>query len=829
MDLSPQENIVETFRNSQSSTFANTFYGELEVQDTDSIRRFTIRFRSGSNTSWQWENQIHGTADGRIILQAESIATSVTDLIDIPESSFEIEAVRSQCPGATVSLLRTKDRLPPSDSGDARTELFKLGRVKDQEQYFALIRKWSPWLGPVHGKDFFNLNEDALTLSFLNKFGKHIVLMAVNDISEMLTLFKSDGDGNIVVTARNDSSDFLQAKTIMSVANEFEIAMSAAVYAARDLAMSTAEVPEVDVSNNLLRSKSVDEDTIIVSKDVEAEWLQDWYDGLSYCTWNSLGQDLTEDKLMNALESLDKAGIKITSVIIDDNWQSLDKPGANQFKRGWKEFEADSRAFPKGLKHATTTIRSKYTNIQHIAVWHALGGYWGWISPEGKIAKEYKTKSVNLDDSLMPIELDRTALAVDPDDIHRMYDDFYSFLSSSGIDSVKTDVQFYLDVLASTSDRRRFTETYQNAWLIAINKHFAGKAISCMSQIPQIIFHSLLPKTRPTILFRNSDDFFPDVVESHPYHIFWNAHNALLVQHLNVLPDWDMFQTSHDYAGFHAAARCVSGGPIYITDTPGEHDTNLINQMSGRNPRGQTIILRPSRIGKTLDVYNEYNERHMLRVGSYNGASQTGNGIIAFFNIDEREKSCVVPLKDFPGTTADQSYLVRSFAHGTISEEMQIESHVNPTNVVSVTLGNRGYDILTAYPLYAVEQPHGSATIFVGNLGLLDKMAGAAAIVATSVSIRGTSDSTSTAEHHDRLRIYTALKAFGTLGLYISNLETKSLDDDFLVLIQGRVIPVETVKIDNKVLTVDVGKAWDKMELDAGWSNEVGVEVLLRL
>ena len=47
-------------------------------------------------------------------------------------------------------------------------------------------------------------------------------------------------------------------------------------------------------------------------------------------------------------------------------------------------------------------------------------------------------------------------------------------------------------------------------------------------------------------------------------HVFANAHSALFVQHLNVLPDWDMFQTSHAYSGFHAAARCVSGGPIVI-------------------------------------------------------------------------------------------------------------------------------------------------------------------------------------------------------------------------------------------------------------------------
>jgi len=153
-----------------------------------------------------------------------------------------------------------------------------------------------------------------------------------------------------------------------------------------------------------------------------------------------------------------------------------------------------------------------------------------------------------------------------------------------------------LDLLDDTPDRRDFINTYQSAWTQAHLRHLAGRAISCMSMIPQILHHQFLPTNTPRIMLRNSDDFFPDVPSSHPWHVFANAHNALYVQHLNVLPDWDMFQTSHPYSGFHAAARCVSGGPIYITDYPGEHDVKLIHEMTARSPRGETIILRPSNV-----------------------------------------------------------------------------------------------------------------------------------------------------------------------------------------------------------------------------------------
>jgi hypothetical protein len=87
----------------------------------------------------------------------------------------------------------------------------------------------------------------------------------------------------------------------------------------------------------------------------------------------------------------------------------------------------------------------------------------------------------------------------------------------------------------------------------------------------------------------------------------------------------DRFQTVHDYSGFHAAARCVSGGPIYITDVPGKHDFNLISQMTGPTPRGKTVILRTSVVGKSLDQYNGYDDDNLLLVGTYNGMSLATN------------------------------------------------------------------------------------------------------------------------------------------------------------------------------------------------------------
>lgn len=311
-----------------------------------------------------------------------------------------------------------------------------------------------------------------------------------------------------------------------------------------------------------------------------------------------------------------------------------------------------------------------------------------------------------------------------------------------------------LDLFESAEDRSDLISAYQDAWTLSTLRHFSVKAISCMSQIPQILFHSQLPQNRAPILVRNSDDFFPEIPTSHPWHVFTNAHNALFTQHLNLIPDWDMFQTVHDYSGFHAAARCVSGGPIYITDVPGQHDLDLINQMTGLTPRGKTVIFRPSVIGKSLDQYNGYDDDHILPIGTYHGAAYTGTGIIGFFNVSQKPLSELVPLSKFPGVEEAQFYIVRAHSTGAISKPMQV---VDSQALIYVSLAVRGYDILSAYPLRGfVDQKKDNNTTWVANLGLLGKMAGAAAIV----------DSKITKSENGKIMIDTNVKALGTLGRF---------------------------------------------------------------
>ncbi len=821
-----------------------------------------------------------GISDGSLVIShgSEDVLTPtwVSSIFgDHYLQQWNISSLQSQAPRASLFKIESKDPIPRESVDDAKFESKVFGSSDTGFcRYMALVRIWTPWLAPRHGEHRFHITEDALFCSFLTREGRHVVLLPMNGVNDTVTVFRSDDEGHIIVAARNDGSEEGKFEFLAAISDDFEVANAAVMYEARKIIlMDRSKIEQASLNSAQMETESIDSNTVLVSNkdspsgpqsEPQPQWLEEWYDGLTYCTWNSLGQDLTAEKILTALDDLATNDIHVSGLIIDDNWQSLDgmQGKTSQFQRGWTDFEANKEGFPDGLKSTVTRIKTQHPAISNVAVWHGLHGYWGGLSPSGTIAKKYKTIEVEKQPGIAGGKM----LAVDPSDVHRMYDEFYDFLSSCGVTSVKTDVQFYLDLIASTPDRRAFTTAYQAAWTTAHLRHFAGKAISCMSQTPQILYHSFLPINTPRILLRNSDDFFPSIPASHPWHIFCNAHNALFVQHLNVLPDWDMFQTSHPYSSFHAAARCVSGGPIYITDTPGEHDLHLVAQITAENVRGQTVILRPSVVGKTISIYDQYHEGQLLKVGTYNGAAQTGTGILGLFNVSNHEISAMVPITDFPSVDAlttspaeegenpkpksqlSGQFIIRSHVTGQISDPITPRTPAPSSNLTSITLPIRGYDILTAYPVYDISLPPTSqqqtlrsppkTTTSIAILGLLGKMTGACAITSTKFEeVAGTS----------KLRMYISLKALGILGIWISDMQSRSINEDFLVTILGEVVPRGRVKrrgLDGErkeesggekgegreagLLEVDVLGAWRDMGLDSGWSNEVRVGVFIQ-
>ncbi|KAL7620437.1 hypothetical protein AAE478_009432 [Parahypoxylon ruwenzoriense] len=752
---------------------------------------FTLKFRNGRNQPWKWARETSGVNDGVVLIETQHLhngmESTLPSIIHGLNPELRVKAVASQTP--YTQLWTIEAGVGPAEGDNSAYANVELGTPWGGSlRYFALVRQGSPWLGPRHGSTPFSLDKDAVMCSFLNHRSRHLVLLGVSGVANVMTLLRSSESGSVKLHIRNDTEFYSSGLVLAAVGDNFESAIAAVMYHARTVVLATGY--RYDERSRELQS---------LTDEVNPEWYENWYDGLGYC-----------DRIINAVETLAKNRINISNLIIDDNWQDIDYRGRNQYQYGLNGFEAEPHAFPLGLRKTVSRIRSKHPSIQHVAVWHALLGYWGGISSSGGLAKTYKTVQIDRSDS----NVNGPMTVIAEEDVQKFYDDFYQFLSDCGIDGVKADVQYMLDTWVSAKHRRQLTDTYLDAWMISALRHFSIKAISCMSQAPQLLFYQQLPRSRPPMLVRNSDDFFPDVADSHPWHIFANAYNTLLTQHLNTLPDWDMFQTDHEFAGFHAAARCISGGPIYITDVPGKHNIGLINQMTGTTTQGKTVIFRPSVVGKSIDAYTSYDEPSILKVGSYHGRAVTGTPMLGVFNTSRQSLRELIPLSRFPGVIDSTEYVVRAHRSGIVTPILRLGS---PAANLVVSLDVREYDIFTAFPVNQFDSET-NGRIYTANLGLIGKMTGAAAITANQFELR----------RAGRVLLDTRLKALGVLGVYISDLVNMSIERDFIATIQGETIPPHTVAInetDDHVLNIDLETAWKEMCLEAGWSNEVEVKI----
>ena len=381
---------------------------------------FTVKFKKQGG-EWQWINDHSFHEDGEIIFQTLGpIPSQLSVYLQGLDGALLVEPLVSDSTGVSTSPERVLWTLTGKiEAGQPQQSAFrtiKLGLPKMFARWFVLVRISRPWLAPRQGKGQFLLSEDAVLASFMRYDGLHLVLLAIS-MDEVLTVFKSDERGNVIVYARNDSMIQKNIKVVVAVAKTFEAA-NAAVFDYARMSVGTAD----DTLSEEQREQMARSLT-----NVDHGKLEQWHDSFKYCTWNGLGLNLDEQKILEALKILEENNLKVTNLIIDDNWQSLDSYGYSAHDRRWTDFDANQAGFPKGLKNTVAKIRNANPHIQHVCVWHGIFGYWGGISPSGNVAKRYKTRQVEMQKH--GFESVTTMTVVDAEDAYRIYEDFYRYLS----------------------------------------------------------------------------------------------------------------------------------------------------------------------------------------------------------------------------------------------------------------------------------------------------------------------------------------------------------------------------------------------------------------
>ncbi|KAL6221655.1 hypothetical protein ACLB2K_005051 [Fragaria x ananassa] len=306
-------------------------------------------------------------------------------------------------------------------------------------------------------------------------------------------------------------------------------------------------------------------------------------DYFGWCTWDAFYQDVTQEGVEAGLKSLTAAGAPPKFVIIDDGWQSVagdeNKAGELQRLTGIKE-NSKFQNKEDGIKNIVNIAKETY-GLKYVYVWHAITGYWGGVRPGeeyGSVLK-YPELSKGLLENDPAWKTDAIRLQglglINPRHVYKFYNELHSYLASAGVDGVKVDVQCVLETLgAGLGGRVELTRLYHQALDASVARNFEDNGIiACMSHNTDALYCA-----KNTAVVRASDDYYPRDPVSHTIHVAAVAYNSVFLGEF-MQPDWDMFHSLHPAAEYHASARAISGGPVYVSDAPGKHDFELLKKI----------------------------------------------------------------------------------------------------------------------------------------------------------------------------------------------------------------------------------------------------------
>ncbi|MDR1190453.1 MAG: alpha-galactosidase [Verrucomicrobiales bacterium] len=420
-------------------------------------------------------------------------------------------------------------------------------------------------------------------------------------------------------------------------------------------------------------------------------------DYLGWCTWNACYHDVSTEKILAGVASLRKGGVTPGFVLLDDGWQDVRDDQLHGFS-------VNRQRFPDGFGAAVVNLRQ--LGVRYFGVWHALQGYWLGVADDdgvGSIFDLYRDQGV-IRPWLDGGKKRETIHLIHPRQARRFFDHYHGMLKAQGVDLLKVDVQSVLATLAGRHfGRASAMRRYQRALQASAARHFHGNLIHCMANTPDVAYNYVTAS-----VWRNTDDFIPDLTAGHQQeHIHTNAINNLFTATF-ALPDWDMFQSHHQYAEYHAAARALSGGTVYISDQTGRENFTVIRKIAADDGRVYRCD-RPA-LPCADSIFTDCRvEPALLKIHNRAGAI----GLLGFFHCSAKNRQLTAAYNpaDIPGLTGSDFIAY----HHTLDRLQPLK----PGKGGTVTLPFMGFEIVTLSPVLAGWlAPIGRAGRYVGATSL---------------------------------------------------------------------------------------------------------------
>ncbi|KAJ2047588.1 hypothetical protein GGI08_006225 [Coemansia sp. S2] len=446
---------------------------------------------------------------------------------------------------------------------------------------------------------------------------------------------------------------------------------------------------------------------------------------MGYCTWNTFYQQVSHDGVVSVLSEICRIGRAANQpgpewVVIDDGWQTTTQDNS---QGQLSEIFANKDKFPDQLKQTVQSLAE--LGVTRVGVWHALWGYWGGIDHSGPLAQRYELEKYQR--KWCPaVKTASEVWLISKTCIAAFYDEFYQWLHNQGVTFVKVDYQAAFETLElDGSDVYSMYNAYYDAMESAALKYFGpGSVVYCMAQTPHLILRTLqhldsVTAAQQREILRNSDDYFPDEPESHSWHIYCNMANALWSRQLQsrFAVDWDMFQPGKPESHIHAAARTLSGGPLYITGSAANYSHQDLASVLGHTCR--TPLPSPPLISSSC-LFADMTATAGFLIGSTTLADESAV-IISIYNVFHELVVAPVLVSQIL-TTSDSTGSNRYAIHQQSTDRVCICQTLG--DIYTLALQPLACDVLTVARMVMFRSTDRSAYLYAICIGDTSRYAG---------------------------------------------------------------------------------------------------------
>jgi len=401
-----------------------------------------------------------------------------------------------------------------------------------------------------------------------------------------------------------------------------------------------------------------------------------------WCSWNSSdnGKNLNEKLVIDAVRSFTEHGFPLGWVLIDDGW-------FQHKNQQLQSFLPDPAKFPNGFKPMIKTLKQDY-HIRYAGIWHAFDGYWNGIDPASPLGDRYRNELFYWDQKSNDQTNRYYFIKPTSDSLKTFYENWHRFFREQGIDFVKIDNQLVAERMAVNNyPVFQLSDSMHRAIYRSVNKYFHGVLINCMDMTADAYFNF-----GSSAVARGVEDYFP--YEQHETynlqqgnaaaHVLQAIYNDIYFSQM-VFSDFDEFESDNPNAEFHAIARAIHNGPIYVTDKPGNQNFDILNKLvysDGRIIRSQTSLL------PTADCLFQ-----VQAAWPFKAYSKTGKrGLLGIWNAADTNRVVgAFKTSDIDGLRGGQFALYEHFS-GLVSEVSKDQS-------IPVVLGKLAYALYYAVPI----------------------------------------------------------------------------------------------------------------------------------